>query len=451
MANHISHAALPYPIRGCRYTLLVPYLNISGIPVDPTTPDTEISKDAGSFTDCVEEVTTITGSNGLGYITLTGDETDCSMAALAAKVASGPNNTLATLYPRVLAPFVSGSILTATADTITISSNAPNFDIRGSIIQISSGNSTSTLTKKFNQARTIISYNVATKVATVAPGWDGIPSLSWAYTILINETAPAALYCNLTSISGAVLDGTKAQFKADILAVTGINFDTSKAQFGANIVQFTGVPVDTTKAQFGTNLVAIASPTLGYTGVPVNTSLAQLGVNIVNVTGVAANHKYAQFGTNIIEITGYPVNHRYEQFGANTVKLQPGPVDDIWDEPTAGHTTDGTYGEDTYQAKVWMVDDNNGTTDRYLVVWYKNSEPVTTGISNPSITVIKAADGSNLIGPDTGMIEIGSLGMYRYDATGAERITSGSAYIIKVVASINSVTRTWYQPISRDS
>lgn len=431
MANHFSHAALPYPIRGCRYTLQVPYLNISGIPVDPTTPDTEISKDAGSFADTVEEVTTITGSNGMGYITLTGDETDCSMAALAAKVASGPNNTLATLYPRVLAPFVSGTILSSTTDTITLSSNAPNFDIRGSIIQISSGNSTSTLTKKFNQARTIINYNTGTKVATVAPGWDGNPSISWAYTILISETAPAVLMCNLTSMSGAILDGTKAQFKADILAVTGVNFDTSKAQFGANIVQFTGVPVDTTKAQFGVNVVAVGSPSTSYSGVPVNTSTAQFGINIVNVTGVAANHKYEQFGTNVVNMQPNTVN---------AAAIANAAIDDA------------TYATDTdkYQAKIWLLDDNTGTTDRYAVCWFKNGQPITQGITSPTITIVKASDGSSLI--DLGaMTEIASLGLYKYEAITTERITSGASYIAKAVATIDGSLRTWYQPVGRDT
>src|SRR5687767_13004678 len=30
---------------------------------------------------------------------------------------------------------------------------------------------------------------------------------------------------------------------------------------------------------------------------------------------------------------------------------------------------------DSYQAKVWMQDDNGGTADRYVVAWYKNSQP----------------------------------------------------------------------------
>lgn len=102
-----------------------------------------------------------------------------------------------------------------------------------------------------------------------------------------------------------------------------------------------------------------------------------------------------------------------------------------------------------YQAKVWIVDDNGNTTDRYVVVWHKNGEPLTTGITTPTIQVIKVADGTDLVA-STAMTEIASTGLYRYtEAT--NRIVNGVAYIIKVEAEIDDIVRTWYQPISRDS
>ena len=77
MANSTSHFVLPFPIYAAKYSLLVTYLDADGDPTDPTTPDTEISKDAGAYADCTEEVSTITGSNGTGYITLTATEMTC--------------------------------------------------------------------------------------------------------------------------------------------------------------------------------------------------------------------------------------------------------------------------------------------------------------------------------------------------------------------------------------
>ncbi|MBM3473268.1 MAG: hypothetical protein FJX75_08385 [Armatimonadetes bacterium] len=104
---------------------------------------------------------------------------------------------------------------------------------------------------------------------------------------------------------------------------------------------------------------------------------------------------------------------------------------------------------DTYQAKVWFIDDDEGSNDRYVVAWFRNSQPITSGITSPTIHVIKAADGTDLVG-ETAMAEVGSTGLYRY-SEGTNRVASGAAYFARATATIDSVTRTWYQPIGRDS
>lgn len=98
---------------------------------------------------------------------------------------------------------------------------------------------------------------------------------------------------------------------------------------------------------------------------------------------------------------------------------------------------------DVYTAKAWMVDDNTGTTDRWIVAWYKNGAPVTTGITVPTIQIVKASDGTNLLAA-TAMTQIGSTGSYKYDS--ASRVVDGAAYLVVLVATIASATRTWYQP-----
>jgi hypothetical protein len=103
----------------------------------------------------------------------------------------------------------------------------------------------------------------------------------------------------------------------------------------------------------------------------------------------------------------------------------------------------------TYQAKVWLVDDDVNTTDRYVVAWFRNSQPVTSGITSPTIRVVKAADGSDLVA-STPMTQVGSTGLYRYSEA-TSRIANGAAYFAEVIATIDSATRTWYQPIGRDS
>lgn len=187
MANHISHAALPYPIKGARYTVPIPYLDADGDPTDPTTPDTEISKDGGAFADCAEEVTTITGSNGAGYITLSGAEMDASLIFLCAKVASGPKATLATLVPRVMPAIHSGTADAGGASTITLQSTANVLSgtaYSGMIVRTTGGTGGGGTGGANNQARVITDYNATTRVATVSPAWETAPDATTTYEIL---------------------------------------------------------------------------------------------------------------------------------------------------------------------------------------------------------------------------------------------------------------------------
>ena len=105
---------------------------------------------------------------------------------------------------------------------------------------------------------------------------------------------------------------------------------------------------------------------------------------------------------------------------------------------------------DTYQAKIDVVDDNGGTTDRWVALWFKNGVFIQSGITSPTIQVIKASDGTDLIA-STAMTEIGSTQTFKYDATGGSRIASGAAYVAKVTASIDGSTRSWGQVVGRDS
>jgi hypothetical protein len=186
MANHYSHAALPFPVRNARFTIQVPYLDADGDPTDPTTPDTEISKDGGSFADCTEEVSTISGSNGMGYITLTSTEMDASMVSIAAKVASGPKATLAMLSPRILPILHNGTAQAGANTSITLASTAPAYDLIGCIVRTTGGTGGGS---GGNQARIITAYDTSTKVATVSPAWETNPSSDTTYDILLTDMA----------------------------------------------------------------------------------------------------------------------------------------------------------------------------------------------------------------------------------------------------------------------
>jgi len=129
-------------------------------------------------------------------------------------------------------------------------------------------------------------------------------------------------------------------------------------------------------------------------------------------------------------------------------------ADAVWDEAPSTHTTADTFGalvqEDVYTAKVLLLDDNAGTVDRYVVSWFKNGSVVLSGVTSPTIHVVKVSDGTDLV-PVTAMTEVGSLSRFRYDASASERIAAGSAYLAIASATIGGAARSWDQPVGRDS
>lgn len=161
-------------------------MDADGDPTDPTTPDTELSGDGGSFADCAEEVSTITGSNGMGYLTLSGAEMDYSMIALAAKVASGPKATLATLYPRNLPILSSGTLSAGSAGGGTLGTILP-YDITNCFIRTTGGTGGGGTGGANNQARRIATYTVSTGAFTVEPNWETTPDNTTTYDILLPE------------------------------------------------------------------------------------------------------------------------------------------------------------------------------------------------------------------------------------------------------------------------
>lgn len=112
-----------------------------------------------------------------------------------------------------------------------------------------------------------------------------------------------------------------------------------------------------------------------------------------------------------------------------------------------GHLTDAKFGADVdvYTAEVWLVDDDNGSTDRYLVQWYKNGALVTSGITDPTINVFKASDGTDLVA-ETAMTEVASKGVYKYEEA-TNRITDGLGYVVHVEATIDAALRSARQPL----
>lgn len=104
---------------------------------------------------------------------------------------------------------------------------------------------------------------------------------------------------------------------------------------------------------------------------------------------------------------------------------------------------------DSYSAKIGLLDDDGGTADRYEVAWFKNGNWITSGITSPTIQVVKSSDGTNLFAA-TAMTEIGSLHLFKKTES-TDRIVDGASYWAIARATIDGSTREWPQVVGRDS
>ena len=312
MANHISHAALPYPIYNARYTVLVPYLDADGDPTDPTTPDTEVSQDAGAYADATEEVTTITGSNGTGYITLTAQETDCSAVAVAFKVASGPKATVMTLQPRRLPILESGTASAGAAGSITLASGTyTDLNLTNCFVRTTGGTGGGTTA---NQARRIISYNTSTRVATVAPDWETTPDNTTTYDILLPE---GVLVSMLTALPPTTLGRT-----LDVSSGGEAGVDWANVGSPTTTVNLSGTTISTSQAVASVS-GAVGSVT-GNVGGNVTGSVGSVAAGGITASSIATD------AIGSLELAADAVAEI---------------ADAVWDEARAGHVTAGTFGE----------------------------------------------------------------------------------------------------------
>jgi hypothetical protein len=120
----------------------------------------------------------------------------------------------------------------------------------------------------------------------------------------------------------------------------------------------------------------------------------------------------------------------------------------VWG-PTGAAQTDYRirFTTPAYYADIFF--NRSGTQDEYTVCWFHDGVLETTGITNASIKATLRADASVLF--TTSMVQVGSTGVFKYDATGANVLDPGEAYIIEVTATIDGATRTWRRSIGRDN
>lgn len=179
------------------------------------------------------------------------------------------------------------------------------------------------------------------------------------------------------------------------------------------------------------------------------------GIIIISANGDAVSVVSEAGNGDAIQLTkhgtGKAVNANGQSIDGNFIGNITGNLSGSVGSLAAGAITEAAFHADTakYQAKVGLIDDDTNTTDRYVVSFFKNGQPITSGISGaPTIQVIKVADGTDLVAT-ANMTQIGATTRWRYTET-SNRIVDGSLYLAVVTATIDGSSRTWEQWLGRD-
>lgn len=285
MANSISHASLPHPIRKARYSVEMGFVTSAGVLTDPTTPDTEISTNGGaSFTDCAEEITT-GGGNGAGYLTLSGAEMDNPSAILAFKSANCVTR-LRVLRPRNLAILTNGTLSAGSAGGGTLGS-ALAYDITGCFIRTTGGTGGGGTGGANNQARRIITYTPSTGAFTVSPDWETTPDNTTTFDILLPEGVTIGMLQTINPAtpgrkpvvdSAGLMDATAVKVGPSGSATAQTAGDIAGVLGALNVSASSGDPGTTTTLV--AYLKQIVNTLEGSVGIPTFPSAADAGNNV---------------------------------------------------------------------------------------------------------------------------------------------------------------------------
>lgn len=176
--------ALPYPVYGAPYTIVVSILDADGDPVSGAAAlDSERSLNGDTPADCTNEATEI-GSSGQYYLTLTAAELTADIVSGVTKTStSGAKTTPWVLYPRKLVTIRSGTAASAGSltNTIVLDSGASALDdfYNGMLcLATIDGNV---------EARIISDYVGSTKSASVVPDWNVAPDNDDTFVIKLSE------------------------------------------------------------------------------------------------------------------------------------------------------------------------------------------------------------------------------------------------------------------------
>ena len=185
---HAVGDAHQFPIRGAHYLLTFPILDADGdLVTGASTPDTEVSKDLGTFADCTNEFTEIATASGTYYIYLTGAEMTADVVCVIAKSATaGAKTTPMFLYPQNMPVHESDTAEGGgnTSITLAVATAASNDDAYNGMYVLTTNNDPAGVQY---QARLITDYDGTTRAATVKSAWGTNPTSATTYSILAGD------------------------------------------------------------------------------------------------------------------------------------------------------------------------------------------------------------------------------------------------------------------------
>lgn len=181
-----------------------------------STPDSEVSKDAGAFADCTNEATEIATNSGMYYLDLTATEMEADCVAVIVKTATaGAKTTPIILYTD--RGIRSRKAQAGAAGSITLDSSAVATDdyYNGCLVEIVGGTGV-------GQSRIISDYVGSTKVASVGSNWATNPDNTSIFRI---DALPGVIAANTpTNFStwgdvGAKIDAVDDLVDTEVAAI----------------------------------------------------------------------------------------------------------------------------------------------------------------------------------------------------------------------------------------
>jgi hypothetical protein len=385
--------ARPIPRRNVAYRVTFPILNNTGSLVTGAAGlDSEVSKDAGAFADCTNEATEIATSSGMYYLDLTAAEMDADTVAIIVKTST----TDAKTTPIVIYPEEAGDVR---ADMVMVSGDATAADNLETMLDGTGGQALSLGSLTVSGNTTFTGTTTHTGNASYAAGITVTQSTSNGHALSLTGNGTghgvralggttgygASLEAGATSGYGIFIDGSGNFAGAAIQGSgsgNGVNFTGGAtgagAWFAGGATSGDGILVSVNSgteinADITGNITGNLSGSVGSVTGAVGSVTGNVGGNVTgsvgSVTGAvgsvtgAVGSVTGNVGGNVTGSVGSVAaggitSATFAAGAINAAAIATGAIDAdalaadaaaeivaaVWDEPTAGNVTAGTFG-----------------------------------------------------------------------------------------------------------